>query len=526
MATDAPVLFASASSSAGARRRLLLFVVLATALVLLYRDSWFEMARIWWVSDTFAHGMFILPLSVWLVYRMRGELTNAPLATAWLALPLLALAGLAWALARVADVLVVQQFATVMMIPLLVLLLFGRRRTESIAFPLGFLLLAVPVGEGLTPYLIDWTADFVVFALRLTGFPVFREGNSFSIPSGHWSVVTGCSGLRYLMATITVALLYAYLSFRAYWRRAVFVLAGIAVAIIGNWLRAYGIVMIAHLSGMKLALGVDHFIYGWVFFGILIFALMWFGSLWIEPEVDPAKAGSADRSLPSREHPQAAVAAMLMGLCILALAPLLVHRAEQRAATFAADRIALETPTGWERTAVWNVAWRPEHHGETQLIDEQYRDGNHPVGVFIAYYPAQRQGAELINARNRLWYEKDPDWKHVAGTPGMVTWGDTAFPYRQARISTRDDRTHLLVWQSWWIGGQFTTSSYRAKLQEAMGALLGQGRRGAWIVLYTPIDEQRDQAEARLAAFAKSLGAAQTGTLGSAANAASPAPGG
>jgi len=39
------------------------------------------------------------------------------------------------------------------------------------------------------------------------------------------------------------------------------------VPIIANWLRAYMIVMIGHLSGNKLAVGVDHLIYGWLFFG-------------------------------------------------------------------------------------------------------------------------------------------------------------------------------------------------------------------------------------------------------------------
>ena len=44
------------------------------------------------------------------------------------------------------------------------------------------------------------------------------------------------------------------------------------------------IVMIAHLSDMKLALGVDHLIYGWVFFGIVMLLLFWIGSYWRDPE--------------------------------------------------------------------------------------------------------------------------------------------------------------------------------------------------------------------------------------------------
>ncbi|MCC6201474.1 MAG: exosortase A [Gammaproteobacteria bacterium] len=501
-----PLSRVASADPAGMRLRLLILALLGAALLLLYRDSWLAMAHIWWVSDTFAHGMFILPLSGWLVYRLRQELQQTPVTTGWLALPLLVLLGFGWALARFADVLVIQQFAVIAMIPLLVLLVYGQRLTAAIAFPLGFLLMAVPVGEGLIPYLIDWTADFVVFALRLTGLPVFREGNDFTIPSGKWSVVTGCSGLRYLMATLTIALLYAYLSYRATWRRVVFVLAGIAVAIVGNWLRAYGIVMIAHLSGMKLALGVDHFIYGWVFFGILIFAVMWLGAAWREPEPEPAVTPLLPPLPPRQQRPTGtwAMSALGAGLVVLILAPMLVGVAEQRAAAFAAHRLRSDAPAGWTLTEDWNVRWRPEHFGAAQVLDEWFSDGAQRVGVFLAWYPAQRQGAELINARNRLLYEKDRDWRELRGRGGVVPWGAMAFPYRESHIEARADDVGLLVWHGWWVSGRFTTNPYLAKLYEALGALLGQGRRGAWVVLYTPDDEA---ARTRLTAFANAYAA-------------------
>jgi exosortase/archaeosortase family protein len=158
--------------------------------------------------------------------------------------------------------------------------LLGTPWLRAAWFPCTFLILAVPLGDGLTPFLIDHTANFVVAALRVVGVPVYREGSFFVIPSGNWSVVSGCSGMRYLMATITVASLFAHLNYRAVWKQGLFVLLAIAVAIVANWFRAFGIVMIAHLSDMKLALGVDHYLYGWVFFGIIIFLLMSVGGLW------------------------------------------------------------------------------------------------------------------------------------------------------------------------------------------------------------------------------------------------------
>ena len=85
----------------------------------------------------------------------------------------------------------------------------GLEVARTIAFPLAFTLMAVPIGEFLLPNLMNQTADFTVAALRLTGVPVYREGLYFTVPTGRWSVVEACSGLRYLIASLTLGLLFA-----------------------------------------------------------------------------------------------------------------------------------------------------------------------------------------------------------------------------------------------------------------------------------------------------------------------------
>ena len=205
-------------------------------------------------------------------------------------------------LANLAGVLVVEQFALIAMIPTLVWTLLGLEVAWSIAFPLAFLFFAVPVGEALIPPMMEFTADFTVMALQLTGIPVYREGLFFTIPSGEWSVVEGCSGLRYLIASFTLGTLYGYLTYRSTARRIVFAALAVVVPIIANGLRAYMIVMIAHLSDMRLALGVDHYIYGWVFFGLVMLLLFWIGSFWREdeapvPETERVGPGSGRRTI-------------------------------------------------------------------------------------------------------------------------------------------------------------------------------------------------------------------------------------
>src|SRR6185503_14176725 len=118
----------------------------------------------------------IFPISAWLIWQRRDDLARVELRPGPYALPLLALVGFTWLLARIAGVGVVQQFSLVLMIPLVLWAIGGFEVLRTLAFPLFFLLFAVPFGEFLEPILMKHTADFTIGALKLSGIPVYREG--------------------------------------------------------------------------------------------------------------------------------------------------------------------------------------------------------------------------------------------------------------------------------------------------------------------------------------------------------------
>ncbi|MBK8689369.1 MAG: exosortase A [Betaproteobacteria bacterium] len=229
-----------------------------------------SMAEIWARSDTFAHGFVVPVISAWLAWRHRALLAGVKARPApWMALAV-AVAGFGWLLGELAEVNALRQFALVTMLILAVPVIAGIDVARRLAFPLAFLLFAVPFGEFLLPQLMEWTATFTVLALKASGIPVYREGLHFLIPSGSWSVVEACSGVRYLIASVMVGTLFAYLTYQSLERRITFVMVSFLVPVLANWLRAYMIVMLGHLSGNKIAVGVDHLIYGWVFFGVVM----------------------------------------------------------------------------------------------------------------------------------------------------------------------------------------------------------------------------------------------------------------
>ena len=261
---------------------------------LVYFATAASIVSIWNSSETFAHGYIILPISLWLIWQRRSTLMQMTPQPCWFALIGLAGCGFGWLLAELADVQVARQYMFVAMIPLTVVVVLGWRIAWSMAFPLFFLLLAVPFGDVFLAPLINFTADFTVAAVQFTGIPVLREGTTFTIPSGNWSVVEACSGLRYLISSFTLGCLYAYLTYKSSKRRLIFILFSIVTPIIANGLRAFMIVMIGHFSGMTLAVGFDHLIYGWVFFGLVMFLMFWVGSFWRESFDDANSFQSKD----------------------------------------------------------------------------------------------------------------------------------------------------------------------------------------------------------------------------------------
>ena len=215
-------------------------VIFALSVILLvYRETAWSMVEIWRRSETFTHGFLVPPITLWLIWRIRNKIALiAPRPNA-LALVALAVTGFVWLLGELATVSVLSQFALTTMLAVTVPAVLGLSVARSVAFPLAFLYFAVPFGEFAMPQLMEWTANFTVLGLRLTGIPVFREGLHFVIPSGNWSVVEACSGVRYIIASLTVGTLFAYLNYHSLKRRLIFVGVAFLVPVIANWIRAY-----------------------------------------------------------------------------------------------------------------------------------------------------------------------------------------------------------------------------------------------------------------------------------------------
>ncbi|MES3020527.1 MAG: exosortase A [Pseudomonadota bacterium] len=483
---SAPLAASPALSLPPARNLLPLLALGAIALA--YGGTLWSMLAIWARSSTFAHGALIFPIGAWLVWRRRAELGTLERAPCYPALALVAVLGALWLMARLAQVQVAAQFALVALLPAAALAMLGPRFTRAIAFPLAYLLLAVPSGEVLIGPLIEFTASFTVGALQLTGVPVYREGSFLTLPTGNWAVAEACSGLRYLIASFALGTLYAYLSYRSFWRRAAFVAASVLLPVLANGVRAYLIVLIGHWSNMQVAAGVDHVVYGWVFFCLLLLALFWLGARWREPVAEAARRGPAW----SGAAPRGAAAA-----CVLLAAAW---------PALAAWRMPEPPPQALARPIAIALAPALADEAEFRLVQFQSPDASygrrlrldarHSVVLQLGHYRHQRAGAALEPAGGA---RVAGDWRELGSTARVVPLGGGELAVRQTVLERGG--TKLLVWRWYRQSGVETSSAARIKLLLAAHKLLRLRQDGTEIVVATSFDENPEQAAAVLTRF-------------------------
>jgi exosortase A len=457
------------------------------AVVYCFWDAVTAAVAVWRVSDTFSHGFLVVPIAIYMVCSRRHQIAAVVPAPNFWGLLILALIGIAWLLGRLASVQLVQQVAVVAMLQMLVFNVAGWPVTRLLLFPLGFLFFAVPFGEDLVRPLQDYTAVFTVKAVQLTGIPVYRDGWMIVIPSGVWEVAEACAGVRYVIPSVMLGSLFSYFTYNSWSRRLGFILVCFIGAIVANGVRAYGIVMLAHMTDNRLAVGVDHLIAGWIFFLVVIFLLFCIGLRWREPGDATAERETVTTQKPATVRSTSPKAMILTALVAVALLGLIRFTAGQ---LFGEPRV--QTPVillpnvavPWQSLKGYGADWTPRFLGADVKLLQSYGEGNRKVHLFIAYYHGtQRQGAELIGGGNALFDSKE--WTPISAGSIQTALGDQSVTMNR-NVVRSSSRTRL-VWSSYRVGRKYTANPYIAKALEIKSILLGEAQGSALIAIATDV---------------------------------------
>ncbi|MBK8992660.1 MAG: EpsI family protein [Gammaproteobacteria bacterium] len=157
---------------------------------------------------------------------------------------------------------------------------------------------------------------------------------------------------------------------------------------------------------------------------------------------------------------------------------------------------------GWSAAEAF-TDWKPHYVNPADERQSSYFDGTHAVGVYLAYYGRQEQGAELVNSQNVMVVQKHPVWREPEQAAREVHVGDRTIDLIESRLDSESQR--LLVWHWMRVAGRDANNPYVGKVYEAIGRLGGGGRDGFGIVVYAPYTDSPEVARERMHAFLEAM---------------------
>jgi exosortase D (VPLPA-CTERM-specific) len=381
------------------------FLVLG-ALVFAYWPVIESMVQQWLHNEDYSHGLLVVPVAGYLAWRKREQLKAAPVRSDWRGLIALFAAVAVFIVGELGAELFTTRVSLLVFVIGVVWLLYGLEALKILSFPLGFLFLMLPlpgfIYRNVTFPLQMLASIGSVKVLHSIGISALREGNVIDMGFMKLQVVEACSGLRYILPFLTLGVLFAYLGQKAFWKRAVLVLATVPISVGANVLRISGTGFIGLFWGNQAAEGFFHSFSGWIVFMVCIACLSLLNFLL---KYFPGKKG--EKKEPAAVPPEQAGAYRLpwatvaVSVAIILATPSVVNSLGQ-VPPLPLSRALSEFPLdfeGWrgQKTEMDPKLWE-RVGGQDYFIINYGRDGQRPLNLYVVYYEYQRKGGDFVHS--------------------------------------------------------------------------------------------------------------------------------
>jgi exosortase len=430
--------------------------------------TWSSYPSVW--LDNRTHGFLAAGLTIWVLWVDRDRLLVEP-SPVPPAAALIAAFSLLWLAGIVVSAQVVHQFALPAILWSWLLTIRGVAAARAAAPAAAAFALALPIWEVLT-----WPLQLVATSVsgtvvRALGVEAVIKDETITIAAGRFIVADSCSGLGFFLTAVSLGLTYALLFTKSFGLRWRIVALAAALALVANWVRVIGLVLIGNATRMTSPLMEDHELFGWVIFAVamaLLFLLA--GRLERSQRLQKTErsmlaSGDALSTEPSTTGPSwllpATTAAVLAGPLLLLgvrLMPNALQVSEQIPGIVAGDAWAVvDSDVVTSSQPILPGVWRPAFAGQDihrRVVWRQERDS---VVVDRLVFRSEHQGAELVGGANRV----APD-SAVLQDGSFGPLDASSRIVRQAIV--RENGRAVLVWYWYRVAGVATSSATKAKL--------------------------------------------------------------
>lgn len=253
-----------------------LFTLLALTAVA-YFPTFRWMIDRWSVKDTYySHGFLVPFISAFIIWQKREELSKLiikPASSGWL---LFSLGLLIHALSTAFRVSFSSGFSLIITLAGLILITLGKDFLKKLAFPVCFLISMIPLPLA---FIASMSFRLKIFAAQVSaalmnkiGVATIREGSVLRTMHATLMVEDPCSGIRSLVALISLGALAAYFSNLTKTKKAILFASSVPIAVGTNIIRITALGLVSEIYGEKYAAGVFHDT-----MGVLVFVLAFLG---------------------------------------------------------------------------------------------------------------------------------------------------------------------------------------------------------------------------------------------------------
>jgi len=478
-------------------RRFAVTVPLALGLLILYYPTFVWLVKIWVGDKEYSHGFLVPFVSIYLAWRKRSYFS------AKIAKPcrvtgggLLLVSAFLLIAGRSGGIALAEGVSFLLVLPALILFVWGWERLKVLALPLFYLQFMVPWVEEFIDRIHmpfqQFSALMAVWILKIIGLSIFLDGTYIYLPNITLEVARDCSGVRFLTSVIALGLPLVYVTQKS-WLRAAFVIAsGFIITILANGLRVAFVSIIADKYGSGLAHGPFHVFQGWFVAQIGFIALVLVN--WMVCKIstsrsfvlcDAWKGYSVDstvRCIPPGKRKEVIIAVVFLGLQSVYLYEFAIPKPVPPGIVLSLFPHTIGDWRGSEDRWINGAEYFP---GVDDQVAMHYSlRGNRDIYVYVGYFSVQRQGKSLIN------YHANPLRNEV--TPVSIFSSDPLGPGKVEMTTLNIDgvKYNAALWYR--VVSSNITGRYETKLTTIIEAILHHRNNGAVFILAVPMKEGKD----------------------------------
>ncbi|HED17034.1 MAG TPA: EpsI family protein [Gammaproteobacteria bacterium] len=485
-----------------------LFLVICLSGLLLYYTTVAGLVAMWWEKGSaYSHGLLLAIIVAYFFIKQwnkdKSQMCLHP--KIWM-LPVVLSLSLLWMLAVVSQTEALEQLLLLLVLMSIILALLEYPRATPYISVVVLMIFTISMWTHVNVLLQTGTAIVSGEFLNLTGVTSVREGFFILIPAGTFIVDTSCSGLRYQLSGLTIALLYAYMERFSFRMTALYLLIAFVVVFFANVVRIYTVIMIGQFTNMRSPIIKDHNWLGWIIFGIFIFIFLYFSNRFLKGR---GQVENNDHNSPA-ETKNFVTQKNWMYIAVIMLftasGPLLAwYYAPPTQSLNANYKLELPGKMGsWKLTSMpeKNQVWKPDF--ETPDIVEAGRYTNadikpaRNVEYYLMIYAYQTQGHEAININNRVFDKKD--WVLSASRKQVIQM-DSGQRIEVNEYEIKGQRGNSrLVWMWYYVDSKNIANKFKTKIAGMIGLFRNRPAISVNIVS-VPLPIEPETARATLTLF-------------------------